>query len=64
MAWQRPRARDVMFAVSYRDGRTAYITVDPKFVEHGDHLTTELARERQKKGEIPEGEIKAVKRVR
>jgi hypothetical protein len=53
-----------MFAVHYQDGRSAYITVSPKLLEGGDHLVLSIARDRQQKGEIPEGTIKTVKRVR
>jgi len=53
-----------MFAVNYEDGRTAYITVSPRLLEGGDHLALSIARKRQEKGEIPDGEIKGVKRVR
>ena len=64
MAWRRPRDINIMFAVNYVDGRTAYIMISPKALEPGDHLARTVARERQAKGEIPDGEIKGVKRVR
>jgi hypothetical protein len=66
MDWGNRRKRDtnIMFAVSYTDGRTAYITVSPRGLEHGDQLARSVAQERQDKGEIPKGEIRAVKRVR
>jgi len=66
MAWDQKRKRDynTMFAVHYEDGRSAYITVSPKLLEGGDHLVLSNARDRQQKGEIPEGTIKTVKRVR
>ena len=66
MAWQVRRKRDhnIMFAVNYEDGRTAYITIKPQALEPGDHLARTIARERQAKGEIPDGEIASVKRVR
>ena len=63
MAWQK-RDRNIMFAVNYEDGRTAYITVDPDSIRSGDHLARAVARERQDRGEIPIGEIATVKRVR
>ncbi len=53
-----------MFAVNYADGRTAYITISPYLLRNGDHVAPDVARNRQKKGEIPEGEIASVKRVR
>jgi hypothetical protein len=66
MPWDQNRKRDhhVMFVVSYGDGRTAYIRVAPNLLERGDHIVPAIARERQEKGEIPDGEIKGVKRVR
>ena len=66
MNWDNRRKRDpnIMFAVNYEDGRTAYITIKPKALESGDHVSRSVARERQAKGEIPEGEIASVKRVR
>jgi hypothetical protein len=66
MNWDNRRKRDtnIMFAVNFQDGRTAYITISPKLLEAGDHVARVVARERQDKGEIPEGEIASVKRVR
>ena len=68
MAWTPPpyRKRDfnVLFAVNYADGRSAYITLSPKKLASGDHVVPAIARELQEKGEIPPGEIKGVKRVR
>ena len=66
MAWGEKRTRDhkTMFAVHYEDGRTAYIRLSPKQLELGEHLVPAIAREMQVKGEIPEGKIKTVKRVR
>jgi hypothetical protein len=66
MDWPTKRKRDtnIMFAVNYEDGRTAYITINPKLLEPGDHVARTIARERQDKGEIPAGEIASVKRVR
>jgi hypothetical protein len=65
MSWER-RKRDtnIMFAVNFEDGRTAYITISPKMLAAGDHVAGSIARERQNKGEIPEGEIASVRRVR
>ena len=66
MDWGNRRKRDtnIMFAVNFEDGRTAYITVSPKVLQAGDHVARTVARERQDKGEIPVGEIASVKRVR
>ena len=43
MAWQK-RDRNIMFAVNYEDGRTAYITIDPDSIRSGDHLARAVAR--------------------
>ena len=68
MPWTPPpyRKRDinVLFAVNYADGRSAYISLSPKTLASGDHVVPILVRELQQKGEIPPGEIKGVKRVR
>ena len=57
MAWTPPPSRkrnsNVLFAVNYADGRSAYITLSPKKLESGDHLVPAIARELQEKGEIP-----------
>ena len=66
MGWDNKRKRDhnIMFAVNYEDGRTAYITISPKKLEPGDQAARGIAQERQQKGEIPDGAIATVKRVR
>ena len=68
MAWKSPPYRkadyNVLFAVYYVDGRAAYIAISPKKLAAGDHAVPAIARELQDKGEIPDGEIKGVKRVR
>jgi hypothetical protein len=68
MAWKPPPYRkpdyNILFAVNYVDGRSAYIALSPKKVASGDHVVPTIARELQEKGEIPPGEIKGVKRVR
>jgi hypothetical protein len=65
MAWEkRRRDHNIMFAVNYNDGRTAYITISPRTLQEGDHVARVVARERQEKGEIPEGDIANVRRVR
>jgi hypothetical protein len=61
---QRRRDPNVMFAVHYDDGRTAYITVPPRLLAISDYLVPHVARDRQAKGQIPEGSIAKVKRVR
>jgi hypothetical protein len=65
MAWEkRKRDHNIMFAVNYQDGRTAYLTISPYLLRDGDHVVPTIVRKRQEKGEIPEGEIRSVKRVR
>lgn len=66
MNWDQRRKRDtnVMFAVNFADGRAAYITISPRALEPGEHVARTVAHERQAKGEIPEGVIASVKRVR
>ena len=45
MAWEkRKRDRNIMFAIHYEDGRTAYLTISPKHLNRGDHLVRELVR--------------------
>ena len=61
---RRPRDYHIMFAVNYENGGTAYITISPNRLRDGDHLARVIAEERQAKGEIPEGKIATVKRVR
>jgi hypothetical protein len=65
MVWER-RKRDtnIMFAVTYDNGQSAYVTISPKKLQHGDHLVRELLREHQEQGHIPNGQIESVKRVR
>ena len=53
-----------MFALTYEDGRTAYIRVDRDTARHGNLVVLDIARERQKAGEIPRGTIASVKQVR
>src|SRR3954453_2320940 len=61
-----PRRPDpqVLFAVRYEDGRTAYIRVDPETAWHGNLVVMDVAQERQEVGELPEGTITSVKQVR
>ena len=58
------RTRDThnMFAVRYADGRSAYIRVDPKAAQFAAVIG--IATARQAMGEVPEGEIVGVQRVR
>jgi len=62
----RPRSKDnhVMFAVRFEDGRSAYLRIDPKAAEFGTAPVIAIAKVRQQSGEIPDGEIVSVQRVR
>lgn len=53
-----------MFAVRYADRRSAYIRVDPKAADCGDAPVLAIARAKQGAGEIPDGEIDSVQKVR
>jgi hypothetical protein len=66
MKWpvRRPKDPNTMFAVNFKDGRTAYLTISPYLLRDGDHVVPDIVRKRQAKGEIPEGEIVTIKRVR
>jgi hypothetical protein len=57
-------ARSVMFAVSYEDGRVAYLVVQNHGKSSDDYLVGPIAKERQDRGELPEGTIIGIKRVR
>ncbi len=62
--FQRRPDTQVMFAVHYEDGRTAYMRVSPEAARHGNMVVMDVARERQEAGEIPGGTIVSVKQVR
>jgi hypothetical protein len=57
-------SRSVMFAVGYDDGRTGYLVVQNHGTTDQDYLIPAVARERQVQGELPEGTISTIKRVR
>jgi hypothetical protein len=54
----------VTFVVEYEDGRTTEFSIDRWTLSLGDYAATLIARERQDKGDLPLGEIKAVRRNR
>ncbi len=56
--------RSVMFAVNYDDGRTAYLVVQNHGTTDQDYFVPAIARERQAQGELPDGTISTIKRVR
>ena len=57
-------SRTVMFAVSYDDGRTAYMWVDGAARVIDDRVMGPVAKERQEQGLLPAGTITGIKRVR
>ena len=56
-------ANSTMFAANYEDGRTAYFVIE-NCAKADDHRAASVARERQDRGELPDGVIAGVKRVR
>jgi hypothetical protein len=65
MAWEkRKRDHNIMFAVNYDHGRAAYLTISPYLLRDGDHVVPTIVRHRQEKGELPEGQIASIRRVR
>jgi hypothetical protein len=54
----------VMFSAAYDDGREAYFVVERHGSPERDFLALPAAQERQRRGELPEGVIVRVKRVR
>jgi hypothetical protein len=59
---QFENSRRVMFVVEYEDGRTAEFSVDRWTLSLGNYVARIIARERQEKGDLPPGEIRAVRR--
>jgi hypothetical protein len=57
-------AKSVMFAVNYDDGRTAYLVIENHGASGHDHRVAAIARERQDQGQLPEGNITVIRRVR
>jgi hypothetical protein len=53
-----------MFTAYYEDGRTRYFVIQGHSTSEGDYLALGIAQERQRTGELPEGIIRIVKRVR
>jgi len=60
----QPADTQIMFAVNYEDGRSAYIRVSPEAARYGQMVVMSIAREQQKAGEIPDGILAGVKQVR
>jgi hypothetical protein len=53
-----------MFTVLFEDGRSAYFVAEGHGGPDHDYLAMGMAQERQRTGEVPEGVIRSVKRVR
>ncbi len=60
----RRRDTHTMFAVYYESGDAAYIRINPLMLRGGDHVAAVIARARQQSGEIAQGTITRVKRVK
>ena len=56
-------SKRVMFIVEYKDGRTAGFSIDRWTLSLGDYAARIIARERQEKGDLPPGEMRAVRRI-
>ena len=61
---RKPRDHQILIAVRFEDGRSAYIRVSPTVADSGNAHLMAIAREQQERGEIPTGTITGVKRVR
>ncbi len=63
---QKPslQGKSVMFTAHFEDGRTSYFVIPGHGTSEEDYLALDFARERQRIGELPEGVIRTVKRVR
>ncbi len=60
----RGRSPSVMFSVLYEDGRSAYFVAEGHGGPDQDFRAMGMAQERQQAGELPEGVIRTVRRVR
>ncbi len=63
MASTTHRQTRVTFVVSYDDGRLAYLPVAPRSLSFGTAIIAEIARRRQRAGDLPAGRIIGVKRA-
>jgi hypothetical protein len=54
----------VAFVAEYEDGRIIEFSIDRWTLSLGEYAARIIARERQGKGELPPGEIRAVRRSR
>ena len=58
------RGKSVMFSVHFEDGRVGYFVSKGHGGPDQDFLAIGMAQERQRTGEVPEGTIRTVRRVR
>src|SRR3712207_5934388 len=58
------RGKSVMFSAHFEDGRTGYFVVPGHGTSDEDYRAMDAALKRQRMGELPEGVIRTVKRVR
>jgi hypothetical protein len=52
----------VAFVAEYEDGRTTEFSIDRWTLSLGEYAARIIARERQENGDLPPGEIRAVRR--
>ena len=58
------RGKSVMFSVHFEDGRTGYFVAQGHGGPDQDFLAKGMAQQRQQAGELPDGAIRTVRRVR
>ena len=56
--------KSVMFSAHFEDGRTGYFVIPRHGTSDEDYKAMDAALKRQRIGELPEGVIRTVKRVR
>jgi hypothetical protein len=58
------RGKSVMFSAQFEDGRTGYFVIPRHGTTDEDYKAMDAVLKRQRLGELPEGVILSVKRVR
>jgi hypothetical protein len=53
----------VGFVVEYKDGKRRHISINRYALLSGDHLARIVAREKQRDGTLPQGDIATIKRA-
>ncbi len=64
VASYQARGKSVMFSAHFEDGRTGYFVIPRHGTSDEDYKAMDAALKRQRIGELPEGVIRTVKRVR